>query len=44
MKQADFGSNLLTGTHLSRGMIARLRELAAETHPEQTVWIGDLAE
>lgn len=34
---------LRRGTYLSTDMIARLRELAAETNPAQTVWIGELS-
>lgn len=43
--EADEGVVLLRrGTHLTKNMIARLRELAMETNPDQTVWIGELAE
>ena len=34
---------LRRGTYLSKDMIARLRELAAETNPGQMVWIGELS-
>jgi len=43
--EAEEGMILLrSGTYLSQAVINRLRELAAGTSPEQTVWIGDLAE
>ena len=42
--EAEEGVVLLRlGTHLTKGMVARLRELAAETEPDQVVWIGELA-
>ncbi len=42
--EAEEGVVLLRqGTHLTKGMIARLKEIAAETEPDQTVWIGELA-
>jgi hypothetical protein len=42
--EAEAGVILLRrGTFLSTDMIARLRELAAETNPGQTVWIGELS-
>jgi|GEM_PF-1088397 len=42
--EAEEGTVLLRqGTHLTKGMIARLREIAAETEPDQAVWIGELA-
>lgn len=42
--EAEEGVILLRkGTYLSKDMIARLRELAAETNPGQTVWIGEIA-
>lgn len=33
---------LRRGTYLSQDMIDRLRELAMETEPDQTVWIGEI--
>lgn len=43
--EAEEGVVLLRkGTFLSKGMIARLREIAAETKPDQTVWIGEIAD
>ncbi len=42
--EAEEGVVLLRkGTHLSKEMISRLREIAAETNPNQTVLIGELA-
>ncbi len=42
--EAEEGVILLRlGTHLTKGMVARLRELAAETEPGQVVWVGELA-
>ncbi len=41
--EAEEGVILLRrGTYLSKDMIARLREIAAETNPGQNVWIGEL--
>ncbi len=41
--EAEEGVILLRqGTGLTKGMIARLKELAEETDPHQTVYIGDL--
>jgi len=43
--EAEEGVILLRqGTRLSKDMISRLKELAAETMPQQAVWIGELAE
>jgi YesN/AraC family two-component response regulator len=43
--EAEEGVILLRrGTHLTKGMIGRLREIAAETNPDQTVLIGELAD
>lgn len=42
--EAEEGVILLRrGTYLSKDMIARLREIASETNPDQTVWVGELA-
>lgn len=42
--EAEEGVILLRrGTFLSKEMIARLREVAAETNPDQIVWVGELA-
>jgi YesN/AraC family two-component response regulator len=42
--ETDEGVVLLRrGTYLTKGMIARLRELAAETKPQQEVWVGEIA-
>lgn len=41
--EAEEGIILLReGTHLTKGMIARLKEFAAETEPDQVVTIGEL--
>jgi YesN/AraC family two-component response regulator len=41
--EAEEGVILLReGTHLTKGMIARLKEIAAETEPNQTVQVGEL--
>lgn len=41
--EAEEGVVLLRkGTYLTKGMISRLREIAAETNPNQTVLIGEL--
>jgi YesN/AraC family two-component response regulator len=43
--EAEEGIVLLRqGTQLTKGMVARLRELAAETEPNQVVWVGELAD
>ena len=40
--EAEEGVILLRrGTYLTNDMIARLRELAAETQPDQTIWVGE---
>ncbi len=42
--EAEEGVVLLRrGTLLTKGMISRLRQFAAETKADQTVWIGELA-
>lgn len=42
--EAEEGVVLLRrGTYLTKDMIARLREIAAETSPDQTVLVGELA-
>lgn len=41
---AEEGKVLLRqGTHLTKGMITRLKEISAETNPSQSVWVGELA-
>jgi len=41
--EAEEGAILLReGTHLTKGMITRLKEIAAETDPKRAVLIGDL--
>jgi YesN/AraC family two-component response regulator len=43
--EAEEGMILIRrGTFLSKGMIERLRELAAQTKPDQTVWVGERAD
>lgn len=43
--EAEEGVVLLRrGTYLDKGIIARLREFAADTKADQTVWVGERAE
>jgi len=43
--EAEEGMILIRqGTYLTKDMVARLKEIASETEPNQSVWIGELAE